>query len=46
MDDRCGVCPYCGGWLVADGDTISCDTCEAEWYDGKQIKEGFSDETD
>ncbi|MDD3229684.1 MAG: hypothetical protein PHE09_10755 [Oscillospiraceae bacterium] len=38
MENRCGTCPDCGGWLIADEatDYISCDTCEAEWQDGKR----------
>ena len=44
MENRCGVCPNCGGWLIVDGDYVLCDTCGAEWYDGKQTEKGFSDE--
>lgn len=33
MEDRAGVCPHCGGWLLVDPqypDHVRCDTCGCE----------------
>ena len=39
MENRAGTCPDCGGWKIADeaNDHVTCDTCEAEWKDGKRV---------
>lgn len=38
MENRSGTCPDCGGWQITDEATgyTHCDTCEAEWQDGKR----------
>jgi len=41
MDNRVGTCPDCGGWKIADEATnhVVCDTCGAEWEDGKRVEQ-------